>query len=77
MELVNKNTDGTVGTGTEGYRVGVLTAASFSGDGSGITGLGVTYTAVAGVATLAEGLTGIPSLNVGIVTAQSFIGDGS
>ena len=77
MELVNKNTDGTVGTGTEGYRVGVMTATSFSGDGSGITGLGVTYTAVAGVATLAQGLTGTPNLTVGVVTASSFIGDGS
>ena len=76
-ELVNKNADTTVGTGTENYNIGVVTATSFKGDGSGITGIGVTYTAVAGVATLAEGLTGIPSLNVGIVTAQSFIGDGS
>ena len=76
-ELVNKNADTTVGTGTENYNIGVVTATSFKGDGSAITGIGVTYTAVAGVATLAEGLTGIPSLNVGIVTAQSFIGDGS
>ena len=76
-ELVNKNADTTVGTGTENYNIGVVTATSFAGDGSGITGIAVTYTAVAGVATLAEGLTGIPSLNVGVVTAQSFIGDGS
>ena len=77
MELVNKNTDGTVGTGTEGYKVGVLTAASFSGDGSGITGIGVTYTATSGIATLARGLTGSPNITVGVVTATSFIGDGS
>jgi len=76
-ELVNKNADNTVGTGTEHYRIGVVTATSFSGDGSGITGIGVTYTAVAGIATLARGLTGTPNINVGIVTASSFVGDGS
>ena len=76
-ELVNKDLDGTVGTGTENYRVGVMTATSFFGDGSGITGIGVTYTAVAGIATLARGLTGTPNLNVGVVTASSFVGDGS
>ena len=54
-----------------------MTATSFSGDGSGITGIGVTYTAVAGIATLARGLTGTPNINVGIVTASSFVGDGS
>ncbi len=76
-ELVNKDLDGTVGTGTENYRVGVVTATSFFGNGSGITGIGVTYTAVAGIATLARGLTGTPNLNVGVVTASSFVGDGS
>ena len=39
MELVNKNTDTTVGTGTENYKVGVITATSFIGDGTGITGI--------------------------------------
>ena len=76
-ELVNKDLDGTVGTGTENYRIGVVTATSFFGNGSGITGIGVTYTAVAGIATLARGLTGTPNLNVGVVTASSFVGDGS
>ena len=76
-ELVNKNGDGTVGFGTENYNIGVLTATSITGDGTGITGIGVTYTAVAGVATLAQGLTGSPNITVGVVTATSFIGDGS
>ena len=57
--------------------IGVITATSFSGDGTGITGIGVTYTAVAGVATLAQGLTGSPNITVGTVNASSFIGDGS
>ena len=77
MELVNKNTDRSVGTGTENYRVGVITATAFSGDGTGITGIGVTYAATSGIATLARGLTGTPNLNVGVVTASSFVGDGS
>ena len=77
VELVNKNTDSTVGTGTENYKVGVITATSFSGDGTGITGIGVTYAAVSGVATLAQGLTGSPNITVGTVNASSFIGDGS
>ena len=76
-ELVNKNADTTVGTGTENYRVGVLTATTFYGDGSNLTGTGSGYATTAGIATLARGLTGTPNLNVGVVTASSFIGDGS
>ena len=36
-ELVNKESNGVVGTGTESYNVGVVTATSFSGDGSNLT----------------------------------------
>jgi len=77
VELVNRNADYSVGTGTDNYNVGVITATSFSGDGTGITGIGVTYAAVSGVATLAQGLTGSPNITVGTVNASSFIGDGS
>ena len=38
-ELVNREADGTVGTGTDNYRVGVITASSFIGDGGGLTGV--------------------------------------
>lgn len=38
-ELVNKESNGIVGTGTESYNVGVVTAQSFIGDGSGLTGV--------------------------------------
>lgn len=46
-ELVNKEQDGTIGLGTEQVNVGILTASSFVGDGSGLTnvvgsGAGVT-----------------------------------
>ena len=77
MELVNKNTDTTVGTGTENYKVGVITATTFYGDGSNLTGTGSGYATTAGIATLARGLTGSPNITVGVVTATSFIGDGS
>jgi hypothetical protein len=41
--------------------------------GSGV----VTYSAIAGVATVSQGLTGSPNLNVGIVTGTLFYGNGS
>ena len=77
FELVNKALDGTVGTGTENYRAGVITATTFYGDGSNLTGTGSGYATTAGIATLARGLTGSPNITVGVVTATSFIGDGS
>jgi len=83
MELVNKNTDRTVGTGTENYRIGVVTATSFTGDGSGLTNIAVAYAASSGIATLAQGLEGKPDILVanvnctGIVTGATFVGDGS
>ena len=40
-ELVNKEISGVVGTGTENYNVGVLTATALHGDGSNITGIDV------------------------------------
>ena len=82
-ELVNKNQDQSVGTGTENYRVGVVTAISFTGDGSGLTNISVSFASTAGVATVAAGLTDKPDILVdnvnatGIVTAGSFVGDGS
>ena len=39
VELVNAGVDGTVGTGNENYNIGVITATSFVGDGSGLTGV--------------------------------------
>ena len=68
-----------------------ITAVKYYGDGSslgGITATSASYAAVAGVATVAQNLTGTPDLNVndiasrhvnssGVVTATSFVGDGS
>ena len=90
IKLASHNLDNTVGTGTEYYRVGVLTATTLYGDGSNLTNLSVAtgYANTAGIATVAEGLTGTPNVTVaqltasnvssaGVVTATSFVGDGS
>ena len=82
-ELVNKNQDQSVGTGTENYRVGVVTGISFTGDGSGLSNINVAYAASAGIATLALGLENKPDILVaninctGITTSATFVGDGS
>jgi len=68
-----------------------VTAVKYYGDGSslgGITASTSSYAAVAGVATVAQNLTGTPDIAVndiasrhvnssGVVTATSFVGDGS
>ena len=52
-ELVNKESSGVVGTGTESYNVGVVTATSFSGDGSNLTNIVATNLTVSANNTLA------------------------
>ena len=68
-----------------------VTAVKYYGDGSslgGITASTSSYAAVAGVATVAQNLTGTPDITIndiasrhvnssGVVTATSFVGDGS
>jgi hypothetical protein len=67
VELVNKEVDGTVGTSTENYNVGVITANFLYGDGSNITNL----PGGGGIGT--DG-----SVNTtGVITASAFVGDGS
>ena len=39
IEIVNKEVNSVVGTGTESYNVGTVNATSFIGDGSGLTGI--------------------------------------
>ena len=83
VELVNRNADYTVGTGTDNYNVGVLTATAVHGDGSNLSNIITGYANTAGIATLAQGLTGKPDILVdninatGIITGASFVGDGS
>ena len=68
-----------------------VTAVKYYGDGSSLGGITATtssYAAVAGVATVAQDLTGTPNIAIndiasrhvnssGVVTATSFVGDGS
>jgi hypothetical protein len=61
VELVNKEADGTVGTGTENFNVGLVTATTFVG---ALTGTATT-------ATNAQGLTGTPNITVGTINGSS------
>jgi hypothetical protein len=63
---VNVTYSPTAGIATYATTAGVSTTSTTSG-----------YATTAGIATVAQGLTGTPNLNVGVVTATSFIGDGS
>jgi hypothetical protein len=53
-----------------------VTATTFSGSLSG-NATSSTYASTAGVATVAQGLTGTPNITVGIVTATSYNGSGA
>ena len=83
VELVNRNADYTVGTGTDNYNVGVLTATAVHGDGSNLSNIITGYANTAGIATLARGLDNKPDILVaninctGITTSATFVGDGS
>lgn len=51
--------------------VGVVSATSFFGDGSSLTGITASYATSAGIATNAQGLTGSPNIVVGIATVNN------
>jgi hypothetical protein len=61
------------------FNAGIVTAIRFVGDGSQLTGIvaGSSYASSAGIATVAQGLTGTPNIIVGFVTATRYFGDGS
>ena len=92
LELVNKETSGIVGTGTELYSVGIITAtnATFTGDVSiagTLTYQDVTSIDSVGIITAQQGIdvsggevkvgSNIQLGNAGVITALSFVGDGS
>jgi len=76
--------DDTLGLGNTsslGMSVGIITATKFVGDGSLLTNVPGSvnsgYANTAGIATVAQGLSGTPNIIVGIVTATKYYGDGS
>ena len=92
LELVNKETNGVVGTGTENYQIGIITAtnATFTGDVSiagTLTYQDVTSIDSVGIITANQGInvpggevkvgSNIQLGNAGVITALSFVGDGS
>ena len=64
-ELVNREADGVVGTGTESYNVGIVTGLKFYGDGSNLSGV---VAAGTGVVVQEEGN------NVGTAQTINFVG---
>ena len=64
-ELVNKDSNGIVGTGTESYNVGIVTGLKFYGDGSNLSGV---IAAGSGVVIQEEGA------NVGTAQTINFVG---
>ena len=64
-ELVNREADGVVGTGTESYNVGIVTGLKFYGDGSNLSGV---VAAGSGVVVQEEGN------NVGTAQTINFVG---
>ena len=92
LELVNRETNGIVGTGTENYQIGIITAtnATFTGDVSiagTLTYQDVTSIDSVGIITANQGVdvpggevkvgNNIQLGNAGVITAISFVGDGS
>jgi hypothetical protein len=84
--VTNLTVSGISTLGTVQISSGIVTASTgivtYYGDGKGlinirassITGI-TTYAATAGIATLAQGLTGVPNIVVGIVTATDYYGN--
>jgi len=66
-ELVNRNVDGTIGVGTDHFTAGIITATTFYGDGSNLTGVTAEGS---GVAIQEEGST------VGTAATINFVGSG-
>ena len=59
-------------TGSNAFYSGIVTATSFSGDGSGLTGI-----SSVSFATTSFGLSGSPNITVGVITATEFDISGS
>ena len=81
FEIGEAGVGGTITAVGNAEFVGVVTASSFVGDGTGLTGVASTDNIITGTAATFTGgvnISGASNINVtGIVTATSFSGDGS
>ena len=81
FEIGEAGVGGTITATGQAQFVGVVTASSFVGDGTGLTGVASTDNIITGTAATFTGgvnISGASNINVtGIVTATSFSGDGS
>ena len=81
FEIGEAGVGGTITATGQAEFVGVVTASSFVGDGTGLTGVASTDNIITGTAATFTGgvnISGASNINVtGIVTATSFSGDGS
>ena len=79
VDNIRNRTGGPIGIPTGAVVTGVITATSFSGDGSGLTGVASTDNIITGTAATFNNLVNVGSnikidATSGIVTATSFVG---
>ena len=81
FEIGEAGVGGTITATGQAQFVGVVTASSFSGDGTGLTGVASTDNIITGTAATFTGgvnISGASNISVtGIITATSYRGDGS
>ena len=82
VDNIKNRTGGAIGAPSGAVVTGVLTATSFSGNGSGLTGVASTDNIITGTAATFNNLVNVGSTikidaTSGIVTATSFVGEGS
>ena len=82
VDNIRNRTGGPIGIPTGAVVTGVITATSFAGDGSGLTGVASTDNIVTGTAATFNNLVNVGSnikldATSGIVTATSFVGSGA
>ena len=82
VDNIRNRTGGPIGIPTGAVVTGVLTATSFAGDGSGLTGVASTDNIITGTAATFNNLVNVGSnikldATSGIVTATSFVGSGA
>ena len=82
VDNIRNRSGGPIGIPTGAVVTGVITATSFAGDGSGLTGVASTDNIVTGTAATFNNLVNVGTnikldATSGIVTATSFVGSGA